>query len=163
MHIKQLCTGGGALSLCRTQKSLRQDSRIARNHRLKAFFPRPRSFTGLARRSYRSNEPPTTRAVPHLITLVACSPIVVATTARSIPQWHRNCARCSGPAHQCQCSIFRAACRRVCCRKRSAFNRLSRSCEGAGYARRCSSLPAHLLWRRPRSLHGLLGRLTCVS
>ena len=26
--------------------------------------------------------------------------------------------------------------------------------------RRCSSMPAPLLWRRPRSLYGLLGRLT---
>ena len=50
---------------------------------MKAFFPRPRSFTGLVRRSYRSKEPPATRAVPHSTTLVACSPIVVAKTARS--------------------------------------------------------------------------------
>jgi hypothetical protein len=71
------------LTLCRVTLSSSDDSRIARTHRLKAFFPRPRSFTGLARRSYRSKEPPATRAVPHSTTLVACSPIVVAKTARS--------------------------------------------------------------------------------
>ena len=90
------------------------------------------------------------RAVPYSTTLVACSPIVVATLDPQ--QWHGNCASAADPEHQCQCSIFRAACRRVCCRKRSAFDSLSRLCEGAVHARRCSSLPAHLLWCRPRSL-----------